>query len=593
MRSLWQTVRSLLSVLPPKSAGFAKKYMVATSLLAVLDIAALGLVALALPAMTGSDAAVSLPIVGALATERDLIVLIAVVAGLISLKSILNLLLLRYATSRFAAHEVAIGDRLLAAYMRAPWVERLGMNSNEIVRSVDSGVATSVAGVLIPSMALTGEIVSMAAVLLVLAVAQPLTAVVAVLYLGLVAAVLSQVISRKAVANGRRNRAYSMRTVRLVSEAIATLKELTLRGATGQVQRVVHDNRVKSARARAMATFLGNVPRFVLEVALVLGFLLVGGVAYLASGLTGAVSAIALFAVAGFRLVPSLTRFQAILSQVHSNTPFAEQTVRDITRAESRAREIVVDTDELPAGAQGIVLEDVTFSYPGADEPALLQVNMTIPPRSRVAVVGASGAGKSTLIDLLLGLLTPSAGQILVGGRPITSVLASWRARVGYVPQEVALFDATIAQNIALSWDDRDISEERVWRALERAQLAETIGRREGGIHAMIGERGMALSGGQRQRMGIARALYNDPSVLVLDEATSALDTATERSVTEAISGLRDLTTITVAHRLATIKDSDTVFFFADGRLVAAGTFADVVAQNPDFAHQAQLAGLA
>ncbi|WP_240645985.1 ABC transporter ATP-binding protein/permease [Georgenia sp. SYP-B2076] len=567
--------------------------MVATSLLAILDIVALGLLALAMPAMANPDVGVTLPLFGELDGERDMILLIAVVAALIASKSILNLLLLRYATSRFAAHEVAIGDRLLAAYMRAPWAERLGMNSNEIVRSVDSGVATSVSGVLIPSMSLAGEMVSVASVVLVLAVAQPLTAAITIVYLGLVVLILSQVISKRAVANGRRNRAHSMITVRLVSEAIATLKELTLRGATGQIQRVVHDNRVKSAHARAMATFYSNVPRYVLEAGLVGGFLLIGIASYVDGGLAGAVAAVALFAVAGFRLVPSLTRFQAILSQVHSNTPFAEQTVRDITRAEARASELVVDQRDLAPGAHDIELRHVTYRYPNAEEPALRDVSLTIPAGSRVALVGSSGAGKSTLVDLLLGLLQPTAGEVLVGGVPLPEVLASWRSRVGYVPQEVALFDASVAQNVALSWDDAGVDRDKVHRALRRAQLEDALAHRDGGIDAKVAERGMALSGGQRQRMGIARALYNDPTVLVLDEATSALDTATEDSVTHAIHDLDDVTTVTVAHRLSTIKDSDTVFFFDHARLISSGTFADVVGASPDFARQAQLAGLA
>lgn len=165
---------------------------------------------------------------------------------------------------------------------------------------------------------------------------------------------------------------------------------------------------------------------------------------------------------------------------------------------------------------------------------------------------------------------------------------------MGYVPQEVSLFDASIAQNVALTWDPDTIDGERVRRALSRAQMLKAVELRPDGIFAMTGERGMALSGGQRQRLGIARGLYLDPAVLVLDEATSALDTSTEAAVTQAIRQLSgSITTVTVAHRLSTIKDSDVIFFFADGRLAAQGTFDGVVAQMPDFAAQAALAGLA
>ncbi|WP_237715292.1 ABC transporter ATP-binding protein [Arthrobacter sp. TB 23] len=525
--------------------------------------------------------------------------MLATFCTLVIIKSGLNIALLRYATSRFASHEVAIGDRLLAAYMRAPWVDRLKRNSAELVRSVDSGVSITVSGVLMPSMGLAGEIVSVIAVISVLLVSNWITAVTAIIYLGLIALVLARVISGRAVANGRRNRQFSFRTVRLLTEAVGALKEVTLRGSSPDVERAVHNNRIHSSKARALAIFLGQVPRFILEAGLIGGFMLVGAVGMLTSPasvdpVTNALAAIALFGVAGFRIIPSLTRFQAIMSMVHSSSPFAEQVLSDIKEAEASAKDQEEeDQSELPQGVPDVVLTDVSFTYPGAEAPALSGVNMTIPSGARIAVVGSSGAGKSTLIDLLLGLLLPSSGQVLVGGVPMREVLHSWRSRVGYVPQEVSLFDASIAQNVALTWDPDQVDEDRVRRALERAQLLETVEKRPDGILGTVGERGMALSGGQRQRLGIARGLYADPAVLVMDEATSALDTATEAAVTQAVRNLAgSVTTITVAHRLSTIRDSDVIFFFADGRLAAQGTFAEVIAQMPDFAEQAALAGL-
>ena len=237
-------------------------------------------------------------------------------------------------------------------------------------------------------------------------------------------------------------------------------------------------------------------------------------------------------------------------------------------------------------------LRNVEFTYPGADGPALCDVSLDIPMGSTLGVVGASGAGKSTLIDILLGLLTPSSGDITLDGRRLSDVLGAWRARVGYVPQDVTIFDGTIAQNVALTWSN-DIDEARVLDALEKAQLLETVMRRKGGIHENVGERGIAISGGQRQRLGIARALYVQPLVLVLDEATSALDTATEAAVAKAVRDLRgEVTVISVAHRLSTIRTYDQIAFMKEGRVSSLGAFDEVVAAEPDFAMQATLAGL-
>lgn len=592
-------VRPLLRVLPPGSRRFLLTYGVLTAALALLDLVALGLVGTLLQSVL-SGGETSLPLVGDLGSTTGQVTALVTVCVVIVVKGVCAVALLRLATRRFARHEVAIGDRLLAAYLASPWEDRLAKNTSELVRTVDVGVGVTVAGVLIPSMTLFGEVGTMLAVVVAIVVFDPLVAAVTIVYLLLVAALLAGVISPRAVASGRENRTWSQRTVRVLSEALGALKEVTLAGRTPDVQERVHATRTQSSRARAEASFLGQVPRYVLETALILGFALIAGVGYLAgagsgNGVARAVAAVGMFGVAGFRLVPSLTRMQTVQSTVNSNAAYARQVVADITDSEALLARRAAERPqhELTVEHPDIVLHEVTFTYPGADVPALDRVSLRIPAGSHVAFVGASGAGKSTMVDILLGLLEPTSGHVEVGGERLELVLDSWRRRIGYVPQDVSLFDATVAENVALTWDVEKVDEARVRTALARAQLLETIDAREGGIYARIGERGVALSGGQRQRLGIARGLYNDPRVLVMDEATSALDTATEAAVTRAIDDLHgDVTVITVAHRLATIRDSDIVFFLRDGRLVAQGTFEEVVAQVPDFAEQAALAGL-
>lgn len=594
MRNVLSIVRPLLRVLPPGSRRFLLTYGILTAALALLDLVALGLVGTMLQTVLG-DGEVSLPLVGDLTSRGGQVAALVTVCAVIVLKGVLAVVLLRVATRRFARHEVAIGDRLFAAYLASPWADRLSKNTSELVRTVDVGVGVTVAGVLIPTMTLFGELGTLAAIVIALVVFDPVVAAATIVYLALVALVLAGVISPRAVAAGRENRAWSQRTVRVLSEALGALKEVTLAGRTPDVQARVHETRGHSSRARAEANFLGQVPRYVLETALIIGFALIAGVGYLTGGPQGAVAAVGMFGVAGFRLVPSLTRMQTVQSTVNSNAAYARQVVADIESSEAllESRAAERPQHELAVERPDIVLDGVTFAYPGAETPALDGVSLRIPAGSHVAFVGASGAGKSTMVDLLLGLLEPTAGHVEVGGERLELVLDSWRRRIGYVPQDVSLFDATVAENVALTWEREKVDDERVRRALERAQLLDTVTAREGGIDARIGERGLAFSGGQRQRLGIARGLYNDPRVLVMDEATSALDTTTEAAVTRAIRDLHgEVTVITVAHRLATIRDSDIVFFLRDGRLVAQGSFAEVVAQVPDFAEQAALAGL-
>lgn len=594
MKNVLATVRPLLAVLPSGSRRFLLTYGIVSALLSLLDLVALGVVGSLLQSVVGGSET-SLPLVGDLTTTRARIVALVVVCCVIVAKGVFAVLLLRVATRRFARHEVAIGDRLFDAYMSSPWQDRLARNSSELVRTVDVGVGTTVAGVLIPSMSLFGEVGTLVAIVVALLVFDPVVAATTIAYLGLVALLLARVISPLAVRSGRDNRAWSQKTVRLLTEALGALKEVTLAGRVDDVREQVHHTRTHSSHARAQASFFSQVPRYVLEAALILGFALVGGVGYLTGGTEGAVASVGMFAVAGFRLVPSLTRFQAVQSQVNSSASFARAVIDDVVTGERllAQRKAERPQHELEDEHPDIELRDVTFTYPGAQTPAVDRVSLQIPAGSHVAFVGSSGAGKSTMVDLLLGLLEPTGGTILVGGEDMRLVLDSWRARIGYVPQDVSLFDATIGENVALTWDPAHVDRTRAREALERAQLWDVIAVREGGLDARVGERGIALSGGQRQRLGIARALYNQPRVLVMDEATSALDTATEASVTQAIRSLHgEVTVITVAHRLATIRDSDIVFFLRDGRLAAHGRFQEVVSAVPDFAEQAALAGL-
>lgn len=592
MTALWRTVRRLMGVLPAGTRRFVVTFATLQSLLAILDVAAIGLLAVILaPMLTGSS--VTLPVVGTIGEPDQFRNVLLVVGLLIITKSALAIVLQRWATARFARFEQVLGAQLLAGTFRAPWTERLRRNATDIVRSTDVGVGATVSGVLIPFCQLAGELVTFVAVLGVLIVAQPLLASVTVVYFAAVAAGLYLWVLRRAVAAGQDNRNYSARAARLMSEMVHALKEITLRGRSDELEELVLSVRSRSSRARADQSFLGAIPRYVLEAALIGGLGLGAAIGYAQDGVPGALSAVALFGVAGFRIVPSLTRFQTILAQTGANIPFADQVLTEIDRSRRYTEPPTEPSEQLAPTSRTLRLRGVTFSYPGAAVPAVDDVSLDLPFGQTLALVGASGSGKSTLVDLVLGLLEPDAGEILVGDQPLGRVLADWRSRVGYVPQEVALFDASVAHNVALTWSDDHIDPDRVRRALARAQLLDVVEARPDGIHAAVGDRGLALSGGQRQRLGVARALYDDPLVLVMDEATSALDTSTEAAVTAAIRELAgEISVIVVAHRLATIRHSEQVCFLRDGRLIASGTFAEVVAAVPDFAAQAALAGL-
>ncbi|MEX1078659.1 MAG: ABC transporter ATP-binding protein [Homoserinimonas sp.] len=592
MKPVWRIFRDVLAVLPAEASRFLIAYSVLLGLLSILDAAALGLLAVVIsPIISGIT--LTLPFLGVV-DEVGLLLLLALVCLLIIVKGALAVALLWRATRRFAKYELVIGSRLFDTYIESSWLERLKRNSSDIVRLTDGSVGVTVSGFLLPASTLLGEITSFVTIVVVLALVQPVVAAIALSYLGLIGAVLFFWVTKRSRQAGQVNLRYTLRTSRLITEMIGALKEVTLRNKSHEIASVVRANRVHSTRARSNIQFLGQVPRYVLESGIIGGFVLVGVAGYLTGGITEAITAVALFGVAGFRMAPSVIRFQAVVSQVTSNLPHVKAVLKEIRRSEASVEHLANRAlRELPEDATQIVFDSVTFRYAPESQPAVADVTISIPLGSTVAFVGSSGAGKSTMIDLVLGLIEPSEGSIRVENTPLTELTAAWRSHVGYVPQDVALFDATVAQNVALSWSG-EIDRDRVRAALRQAQLLDTIEAREDGIDGTIGERGLALSGGQRQRMGIARALYAQPLVLVMDEATSALDTATEAEVTTAIKGLRGaMTIIVVAHRLSTVQHSDQIFFMSAGKVAAQGTFEELVQSVPEFARQAGLAGLA
>ena len=592
MKLVFSLYREVLSVLPPDARRFIHIYSWLLASLAIFDAAALGLLAVVIgPLAVGAP--VVLPVFGEL-DFTGVIVALLIICALMIFKGALSALIMWRATRRISGYEVALGDRLFRAYLRSPWIERLKKNSADVMRFADGGVDAMINSFVRPGATLLGEVVSLIAVVATLAFVEPALAVVTLLYLLLLGAVLYLWIARHARLAGEVNLDATIRTSRVILEVMAALKEVTLRNREDSVADLVETSRRRSARARANTYFLGQVPRYVLESGIIGGFVVVGAVGFLLGGQAQAVTAIALFGLAGFRMAPSVIRFQSVVSQMLAAASYPRKVIEELHEAEGRVSESFRGSEQpIPEHPRRLVVRDVSFEYPTSNAPALRDVSLEIPFGSFVAFVGASGSGKSTMVDLLLGLLEPTHGSVSIDDVPLWSVRREWRSRVAYVPQEVAMFDATIAQNVALTWSD-DYDPDRVRTSLEHAHLWDLVASRPGGIQAGIGERGLALSGGQRQRLGIARALYSDPLVLVMDEATSALDTQTESAVSESIATLSgQRTLITVAHRLATVKRADRIFFMRSGEVVGSGTFDELVDAVPDFATQAALAGLA
>lgn len=325
----------VLRILPPQAKPFLIIYSVTLGMLAILDAIAVALLAVVIGPIL-SNSPVDLPIIGQV-DDQGLILLLGLVCVLIMSKSVIAVVLLWGATRRFARYELDLGSRLFETYVAASWTERLKRNSADLVRLTDNSVAVVIAGLLLPGATLLGEAMSFVAVLGVLAIAQPTVALISLLYLGFIGAMLYFWVTRRSREAGAVTLRYSLRTSRLITEMIGALKEITLRDRLGAIGDVVRANRWHSARARGNAVFLKEVPRYVLEAGIIGGFLLVGVTGFLTGGTTGAITAVALFGLAGFRIAPSIVRFQSVVNQVQMAAPHAERVLDEIARSERTA----------------------------------------------------------------------------------------------------------------------------------------------------------------------------------------------------------------------------------------------------------------
>ena len=379
------------------------------------------------------------------------------------------------------------------------------------------------------------------------------------------------VLFRKRVKTaGRRSRDSSIEMEKTIIQALGGVKEVKLL----QREQFFVDAFQKSSDrfiwAHMIFKSLEVMPKLVVETIcfggafLIMGLFILGGM-----DMSAIVPQLSLFVIAAFRLLPAVSRLATYTNTLLFNRP----SINSVYKSMFENADVVTTGPEVfikDADTRGIVVEDLSFKYPEGSDFIFRNVSFKIPEKKSIAFVGASGAGKSTITDLILGILAPTGGGVFFNGKSIHHHFDAWCKNVGYIPQQIYLLDETIKENIAFGMDKKDIDDDKVYKALEKAQLLEFVNTLPEGIDTIVGDRGIRLSGGQRQRIGIARALYEDPPILVLDEATSSLDTETEAAIMETVIGFKgSKTLIIVAHRLSTIEHSDIVYNVSKSGIMA------------------------
>lgn len=540
---------------------------------------------------------------GQLSTEGLAAAVGLIAAVLLLIKSGLAILIMRRILRFLANRSAAISTRLAATLLSRPLLEAQARPSQQVAYALGSSVNFAITVVLSSA----GTIVAEGALLLLLGTAllliDPVVTVVTIAYFALIVALLQRLLGDWAARAGQAGANADVASTTTIQEALLSYREVSVSDRRGFFRDRFSEFRNRSARANADNQLIGMLPKYLMEAALVFGATLLAVSQFLTSDPISAIATLALFLAAGTRVMPSLVRMQTAATGLRAASGGAEmayelaEQLKHFAVPERPSLAASVIRDRIDRGNPDFVptleIVGVTLTYPDAETAALRDVSCRVAAGESLALVGATGAGKSSLTDVILGVIDPDVGSVAISGLPPADAVIKWPGGIGYVPQEVALSNGSVRENIALGLPREAIDDERVWEALERSHIADFLRSSREGLDTLIGERGVRLSGGQRQRLGIARALYTRPQLLVLDEATSSLDAETEHAIASTFKALEgDVTTVTVAHRLATIRHADLVLYLEHGHVLARGSFEEVRSAVPHFERQAKLLGL-
>ena len=591
---LAREVKSAFAFLSRREVTRCRRYVIAQVFLAIADLVGVALLGLVTIIATGNSSRMVdrlvRPLFG-IADDQKLAAVLGLLALLtFTVKGVLAIFANRWMLSVLAQREATVTAETVSRVLHTPALQVQGLNSQETVFAVTNGAELAVNRVVGQSMMGAGEAILLIVLLAALLLVNFWATTMLVLYLAVVALILQKYVMRRAARASQIDIETSVAATRIMQESLQGYRELYVTRQIGAFTEQILRRRSAGARARSDEQLYQLMPKYVLELGMLYGISMVAFVEYLRGGGAATFGALGVLLAGGFRLMPSILRLQTSVMAVRTAAPFAEELHKLIARLDAAmpvpamaAARPATTRPRLALRTEGssdlapIALEKVYFRYPSGTTDALEDVSLTIARGERVALAGRSGSGKSTLADVMLGLLEPRSGSVQLFGSDPASLFDASPGIVGYVPQSVPFMNGSIAENVALTSDPSGVDEERVLEALSKAQLNAVVGALPQAHWTSVGEAARRLSGGQRQRMGIARALYSRPKLLILDEATSALDLETEQSVNATIVGLGpEITLLTIAHRPATIRAAGRVVVLEAGRIVGDGDYQSV-----------------
>lgn len=492
-----------------------------------------------------------------------------------------------YMLERFAQScNFNISKNFVENYLRQDYSWFLNKNSASIGKNILSEVNAVVSGILLPGLMFFASISSVAIIILGLFIFDPLLATnVFIPLIGIY--FIFTLLAKKYLTNIGEDRVLANEErFRIVQSGFSSIKELKVSNLEHTLLEDYEDPALRFAKHTATQHIIGKLPRYFIEMVAFGGVLALVIYLIISSGdFNSILPILVLYAAAGYRMMPSLQQVYAQLTTIRFSEPAIKILYKELDEMDLKEESKLIKQSKEIEYKETLSLQNINYKYPSSEKNIISNLSLEIPYGSKIGFVGPTGSGKTTVIDIILGLLEPTDGNVFVDNNILDrSSHSSLRSMIGYVPQTIFLRDGTVSENIAFGADKKDVDIKMVRKAAEIAQISEHIEGLPHSYETQVGERGVKFSGGQRQRIGIARALYLNPRILILDEATSALDVITEESVVhEIMNSLENITIVTIAHRLSTIKDCDEIFVLDEGKLIGRGNYNHLIENNELF----------
>jgi ABC-type multidrug transport system fused ATPase/permease subunit len=599
---LWKSI-GILSRRDRFKIPFVLLIQIILGLLDLLGVAIIGIVgALAVTSVssgqTGIRVSQFLEFLGIenLTIQSQVIVLGLSAALILVLKTLASGYLVRRTTFFLARRGAVMSGELTRRLFSANSEFIKKRSPQENLFALTTGIVTISIGILATSITLLADVFLLIILLFGLAVVDFYASLITFCMFAIVGVGLYRAMHLKAKSYGSDNAIQAMENNQTILEVLGSYREILVRNRREFYASKISKQRLEIANINASLANMPNVSKYAIEITLVLGALVMSAIQFLTKDAVHAVGILSVFLAGSSRIAPAVLRIQQSAIQIRSNSGSAGTSLKmiDELREVEPFNQIRKTIDfEHTSFTPEVRMNHVSFTFVGNNSPTLNDLNISVEVGEMIAIVGPSGAGKSTLVDVLLGILECQSGEIRISGSTPAQAIDRWAGGISYLPQDVYMSIGTIKNNVGFGFEEKEIEESLVWRALEIAQLKDFVMSLPDRLETKVTERGENFSGGQRQRFGIARAMYTNPKLLILDEATSALDAETEADFSDALRKLKGkVTVVMIAHRLSSILGSDRIYYLEEGRIIGAGTFEELRARIPNFARQASLMGL-